>query len=193
MTPWQSHKQKWSTCTQCSLCSSRRSVVLARGHIPADILFVGEAPGASEDVLGLPFTGPAGHLLNGIIEASGATEYRYALTNLVACIPRGEDYEKTTEPPRESIKACEPRLVEFVRICKPRLIVCVGALAKKHIHGQAQFALPHEHDQPHWLDGEPMLFTDITHPAAILRSNVAMRGLMVQKATVVLAEAVSQL
>ena len=88
MTPYQRHREKWKGCERCSLYRGRRSVVLCRGKLPCDVLFVGEAPGVSEDVLGRPFVGPAGKLLDEIVERALDGQYDYAITNLVACIPK---------------------------------------------------------------------------------------------------------
>jgi uracil-DNA glycosylase family 4 len=147
-------------------------VVLARGAVPADILFCGEAPGASEDILGKPFCGPAGKLLDYIIETAIDGQYDYALTNLIACIPLGEDGEKTAQPSEESIKACAPRLLEFVKMCRPRLIVLVGALAAKYAKDFGQVKT-----------------IQIVHPAAILRADISTRGLAIQRAIVQLEDA----
>src|SRR5580698_7314382 len=130
-TPYQQHREQWINCQRCELHKQRTQVVLARGTIPAQILFIGEAPGQSEDVLGSPFKGPAGKLLDYIVANSIPSQYSYAMTNIVACIPRGDDGDKVALPPEESIKACAPRLVEFVNLCKPQLIICVGSLATK--------------------------------------------------------------
>jgi uracil-DNA glycosylase len=67
-TLWSAHVDDWKDCTRCPLHTVRSNVVLARGSIPCDILFVGEAPGRSEDALGKPFVGPAGILLDEMIE-----------------------------------------------------------------------------------------------------------------------------
>ena len=88
MTPYQLFVEKWGKCRECSLWEGRQRVVLCRGKVPADVLFIGEGPGESEDSIGQPFIGPAGHLLDQILEQSGVTEHRYCLTNLVCCIPR---------------------------------------------------------------------------------------------------------
>lgn len=141
ISPWKAHVRRWTNCTRCQLCAVRKHVVLARGTLPCQILLVGEAPGASEDVLGQPFIGPAGHLLDRMISDAGwnvsdhdVRPVRYAFTNLVGCIPRSEEtHEKVGEPPKESIEECAPRLREIVGIAQPELIICVGELAKKWV------------------------------------------------------------
>src|SRR5688572_27705229 len=67
LSPWQEHKQRWQGGCGHVMCSRALNVVLARGDLPCDVLFIGEAPGDSEDVTGNPFTGPAGSLLDDII------------------------------------------------------------------------------------------------------------------------------
>jgi len=166
--------------------------VLARGIIPADVLFVGEAPGASEDVVGVPFVGPAGKLLDKIVNSArelGDSDNRlaYAFSNLLACVPKDKSGEKIHDGgkiPVECINACAPRLNEFVQLCQPRLIVLVGALAKKHIYGQAQFDCD-------WID--ELHFCEIIHPASILRMDISQKGLAVQRCVVIVSDALEAL
>lgn len=172
---WKEHKARWIDCTLCELSERRKSVVLARGKIPCDILFVGEAPGASEDVLRKPFCGPAGKLLDSIIAKAVPPGFKVAFTNLVACIPLDEDGAKTKDPPKKCIAACQPRLVEFMAMVKPSLIVHVGALAAK---------MTPDIDVP---------TVALTHPAAILRMDISQRGLAFQRNVVALSDAVEDL
>lgn len=174
MTEYQKHVEKWKNCTQCSLSGCRTHVVLLRGIIPCDILFIGEAPGISEDVIGSPFVGPAGHLLDAII-GSTRSKLRFAFTNLLACLPLDESGSKVKEPPEESIKACAPRLQEIVAVCKPKLIVCVGQLPNKWLDR----VIPHR-EAPS---------VQITHPAAILRMEGFQQGLATQQVVVILRDA----
>src|SRR6266852_6184221 len=134
MSLWTQHVERWKDCRRCPLWEQRTQVVLARGQIPCDLLFVGEAPGENEDLLGSPFVGPAGNLLDCIIKRSLMDHrdvwWRLGFTNLVACFPREAKVAGTNEPPDEAIMACRSRLTEFVEMAKPRLIVCVGSLAR---------------------------------------------------------------
>lgn len=168
-TKYQNHQRNW----RCPLCKKRNKVCLFRGKIPARLLLVGEAPGASEDVLGQPFKGPAGHLLNNILEDAGADRVRHALTNLVGCIPKLPDKpsEKLREPPDWAIKACKPRVEQFLAICQPEKIVAVGELASQHLDVDAK----------------------ILHPAAILRADISQRGLAIQRCTVVLRDLIDEM
>ena len=169
------HRGKWNNCQGCELYNKRKHVVLARGEIPCDVLFIGEAPGASEDVLGQPFVGPAGQLLDRIVaRARGQRGIRAAFTNLVACIPLGDDGKKTAEPSVESIEACSPRLDEMWTMAQPRGIVFVGKLAQQHLADI--------------VDGRQIANTLITHPAAILRAKEEQQGLLIQTAIVTVAD-----
>lgn len=162
VTAYSKHKSKWTTCTLCPLAKKRKHVVLARGKLPCDVLFIGEAPGASEDVLGQPFVGPAGKLLDKMIEdALGVKEgVKIAFTNLIACVPKAEIGSAIEEPPEDSIKACRERLDDFLSLAMPRFIVAVGNHAKKHA---------------------PAYELSIPHPAFILRLDSMDRYVMIRR------------
>jgi len=195
MTSFQKHVANWKNCQLCELSKYRKQVVIARGTIPAEVLFIGEAPGASEDSLGVPFIGPAGKLLDEIIDRAKSTvlsEFSICFSNLVGCIPLGDDLKKTAEPPKEAVKQCFPRVKELVWLVQPRLIVLVGQLARKNIYWEAQFVNGKRFSQEErlpWLNGEPLQFAEITHPSAILRAPLVGQGLMVQKAIITLIDA----
>lgn len=184
LTPFQRHKAKWIDCTRCHLHEKRNKVVLLRGKIPCDVLFVGEAPGQGEDEIGIPFIGPAGHLFDKIIEKALSQQTRYALTNLVGCIPlevsEEGGIEQASEPPQDAIEACRPRLIEIARIVKPSLVVCVGKLAGKHLLK----------DGPEFDD---VAVIEVLHPAFILRSAEASHHLMMQRCIVAIRNAVEKL
>jgi len=185
LTPWQRHKARWDRCRLCQLCQSRKSVVLARGEIPAEVIFVGEAPGESEDVVGLPFVGPAGKLLDHITARAWdmlGRVPRCLYTNLVACIPReGDDRTaKAGEPPTWAMEKCAPRLAELAGIAKPKFIIAVGALAQKHL-GNAIDA-----SSERWTIG------GIVHPAAVLRADAVKRETMIRRAVAQLASLIGR-
>lgn len=183
MTPFQVHREKWGSCTRCSLCEKRNKVCLLRGTIPAQVLFVGEAPGHSEDSLGVPFCGPAGKLLDKILLKSIPQEVTYALTNLVGCIPLEQDgdgkVEKTAEPPDEAIIACRPRIIELLGVVKPKLVIAVGKLAGKHLLEDGN-----EFDE--------IGFIEIVHPSFILRSQATGIPLLIQRAVVTIRNAIEK-
>lgn len=154
------------------------------------MLFIGEAPGISEDTLGVPFIGPAGKLLDQIVDdALGVCSnagyltpsgIRLGFTNLVACIPMGEDGTKTNEPPEEAIMACKGRLAEMMKLVKPQIIICVGDLSHNMIQGRKK--------KPSILPPHGAAVRHIVHPAAILRSTVG-QTLMIKRCVAALWEA----
>ncbi len=144
MSAWTDHVTKWAGCVKCPLGYQRSLMCFARSEwpqgasrpnvrIPCDVLFIGEAPGASEDALGLPFVGPAGEKMDWVIERALLNEATYSLANLVCCYPREAKARGDNEPERDEIMACRPRLIEFANIAQPRLTVCVGALAHTYV------------------------------------------------------------
>lgn len=173
------HRNNWQNCDKCELCHSRRNIVLARGQVkPCHVLFVGEAPGASEDLIGKPFTGPAGHLLDDMIDGAlfRLSGIRWAFTNLVACVPKeSKSGRKIEEPHKEHIKACKDRLVEFVKLASPVAVVRVGNLSTKYFDKDLVK-----------LSGAVNVF-DITHPAAILRAG-PQDTIMIRKCVVTLQD-----
>jgi DNA polymerase len=160
--------------------------VLARGTVPCDVLFVGEAPGESENVTGQPFTGPAGRLLDRIVEETiGNSKFTYAFTNVIACIPYDENGIKISVPDFECIEACTPRLIEFIdEVAKPKTIVAVGTVAKENLERGYQHSIKFKTNAK---------VVDIIHPAAILRKNITLQGMEVQRCKIRLNEVVEEL
>lgn len=162
-SPYKIHCDKWCDCQLCPYRDNRKKVALVRGTLPCDVLFIGEAPGASEDVLGSPFTGPAGKLLDSII-ARASRQYSPALafTNLVGCIPPKDPQTRAIQSPDvRAIAACRPRLSELYVISEARAVICVGQLATKYVPDVVDFLKP------------GLVADSIIHPAAILRLNAS--------------------
>jgi len=170
-TPWQEFKEKWGNCHDCEYGFRRRRIVLAKGTIPCDVLFCGEAPGKGEDSRGIPFCGESGaRVLDPILEHAfdGYESVTRAFTNILACIPKDEEGNKVktgNEISKKAIKACSARLDDFVTICRPKAIIWVGGLAAKH------------GPRP---EGKDILQTEITHPAFILRADRTNQGMAMQ-------------
>lgn len=149
---------------------------------------MGEAPGDSEDVLGYPFKGPAGHLLDGIIRRALAPfkqhTFRLAFGNMVGCMPKDEHGMKAGEPDVESIMQCTPRLQELMDMAAPHMVVAVGNIARDWL----KKGFKHSVKVP-----AEALRCEIVHPAAILKANVSQRGLMAQRAEITLRDAAHEL
>jgi uracil-DNA glycosylase len=112
-------------CTRCKLhTQGRRQVVFGVGHPSADLMFVGEAPGADEDVQGVPFVGRAGQLLTRMIAAMGFTRDDVYIANVIKCRPPGN---RNPEP--DEVATCEPFLFQQIAAVEPKVIVALGAFA----------------------------------------------------------------
>lgn len=204
------HVERWADGCGSGLCETARNICFARGSIPCDILFIGEAPGESENVLGKPFKGPSGRILNNVIERSivpynrcraedGLSSLRYAFTNLVGCIPRDQELGgKASRPLDDEVRACQPRLAEFVKICDPELIVCVGVTARDFLDPKVRHHLV-AHRPLHWIGAwgqekltNPIKVIDIIHPSAILQAKTAQQGIMANRAAIVILSALQK-
>jgi DNA polymerase len=114
-------------CTRCVLHKQgRKQIVFGVGNPKAELMFVGEGPGADEDEKGEPFVGRAGQLLNNMIKAMGIEREQVYIANIVKCRPPGN-----RTPEREECETCSPFLMRQIAVVKPRVIVALGATAAK--------------------------------------------------------------
>lgn len=191
-SPFSLHVERWKNGCGSDQCDGANNVVLAKGKLPCDILFVGEAPGISEDTRGIPFDGPAGILLDEWIKDTVPSNLRIAFTNVVGCLPRTGEGNKAGQPSREQIKKCQPRLAEFIRIAKPKMIVMVGQISNDNTPN----ALPKSctlfaGGKAESSEGWPIRWVNITHPAAVLKAVPAKKGIMARESVVILRNAVN--
>ncbi len=117
-------------CTRCALHRGRTHIVFGTGDPHADLMFVGEGPGADEDAQGLPFVGRAGQLLNNMIGAMGLKREDVYIANVVKCRPPGN-----RTPEREESETCGPFLMRQIAAIQPKVIVALGATAAKFLLG----------------------------------------------------------
>jgi DNA polymerase len=114
-------------CTRCKLHKlGRRQIVFGVGNPEADLMFVGEAPGADEDLQGIPFVGRAGQLLTKIIEAIGLKREEVYIANVIKCRP-----PQNRNPEQDEVETCEPFLFKQIDIIKPKVIVALGTFAAR--------------------------------------------------------------
>jgi DNA polymerase len=114
-------------CTRCALHKQgRKQIVFGVGDPKAELMFVGEGPGADEDEQGEPFVGRAGQLLNNMIKAMGITREQVYIANIVKCRPPGN-----RTPEREECETCSPFLMRQIAVIKPKVVVALGATAAK--------------------------------------------------------------
>jgi DNA polymerase len=152
-------------CTRCKLHRGRNKIVFGDGSPQAQLVFVGEGPGADEDAQGLPFVGRAGKLLTQMIEAMGLQRRDVYICNVVKCRPPGN-----RQPEPDEVETCSPFLFRQLDSIKPKVIVCLGATAfQTLLHTNRSIS----HYRGQWLDyrGYKMLAT--YHPAYLLRNPAA--------------------
>ncbi|HZR24986.1 MAG TPA: uracil-DNA glycosylase [Vicinamibacterales bacterium] len=114
-------------CTRCKLhTQGRKQIVFGVGNPNADLMFVGEAPGADEDVQGIPFVGRAGQLLTKIIEAIDLKREDVYIANVIKCRPPGN-----RNPEQDEVETCEPFLFQQIDVIKPKVIVALGTFAAR--------------------------------------------------------------
>ncbi|PIZ50842.1 uracil-DNA glycosylase [Candidatus Woesearchaeota archaeon CG_4_10_14_0_2_um_filter_33_13] len=125
-------QKEYSHCCKCSeLCKSRSQVVFGSGNKEADVLFVGEAPGASEDKQGIPFCGMSGKILNELLNSVGLSREEIFITNTVLCRPEGN-----RNPAKDEIENCRERLDKLIEVMRPKVIVTIGNFATERIIGK---------------------------------------------------------
>ncbi|MFZ0419361.1 MAG: uracil-DNA glycosylase [Candidatus Sulfotelmatobacter sp.] len=115
-------------CTRCKLHKGRTKIVFGVGNPRAELMFVGEGPGADEDAQGEPFVGRAGQLLNNMIKAMGLRREDVYIANIVKCRPPGN-----RQPERDECETCSPFLMRQIAAVKPKAIVALGATAAKNL------------------------------------------------------------
>jgi len=166
---WETLREAVLTYTKCPhLVRSRTQVVFGVGNTKADLLFVGEAPGADEDAQGEPFVGRAGQLLTKIIEAMGFTRDDIYIANVLKCRPDMPEGESGNRKPKGSeMETCLPWLQEQIKLIRPKVIVALGATAVEGLLGDTS---PMRDLRGRWLDfhGTPVMVT--YHPAYLLRN-----------------------
>jgi DNA polymerase len=129
---WATLEEAIRRCTKCPLHRFRKNAVPGEGDKNSKVMFVGEAPGATEDEMGRPFVGAAGRLLTTMLESLGIKRESVYITNVVKCRPPGN-----REPNDEEIEVCKPYLISQITLLKPRIIVTLGNVAGKVIFSLA--------------------------------------------------------
>ncbi len=157
-------------CVKCPhLVTSRKSVVFGVGDINAQLMFVGEAPGADEDKQGEPFVGRAGQLLTRIIQATGLSRDTVYIANVLKCRPDtpGQSYGNR-KPSADEMATCLPYLLEQIQLIQPRVIVALGGTAVEGLFGQSEVRITRLRGS--WMNfrGTPVMPT--FHPSYVLRA-----------------------
>lgn len=159
-------KELYSCCMKCSACplsETRNSVVFGEGNMRADIMFIGEGPGGDEDMLGRPFVGKAGQLLEKGINALGWTRNDVYIGNVIKCRP-----PKNRTPYPEEVDACIGWIRNQTALIKPKIIVCLGATAAKAVISND---LRITSARGRWTEKNGVWIMPTFHPAALLRDD----------------------
>jgi uracil-DNA glycosylase len=155
-------RRELGDCRRCKLCAGRKQIVFGSGNPRARLVFVGEGPGAEEDAQGLPFVGPAGHLLTKMISAMGLRRDDVYICNVVKCRP---PWNRNPEP--EEIVACEPFLRAQLESIGPEVVVALGKFAAQTLLREAT---PITRLRGQWRTYQGMKLMPTFHPAYLLRN-----------------------
>ena len=159
---WESLQAACMQCKRCELYQTRNNVVFGVGPKDAEILFVGEGPGQQEDLKGEPFVGPAGQLLDEMLEIIDLDrKTNIYIANIVKCRP-----PQNRDPLNTEQDACINYLRNQVALIRPKIIVCLGRIAAMRIIKE-DFKITREHGQ--WFEKGGIWFFAMYHPSALLR------------------------
>ena len=158
---WEDLEKSIQDCQKCKLCQTRKNIVFGEGNRDADIMFIGEGPGADEDAQGRPFVGKAGQLMNKAFQGLGIDRNSVYITNIVKCRPPANRV-----PEDDEAEACLNYLRNQVMLVKPKLIVLLGSTALKNILGK-EYGITACRGK--WIEKKGILYMPTWHPAALLR------------------------
>jgi DNA polymerase len=161
---WEALRVEVSGCTRCELCKTRTQTVFGVGNRRAELLVIGEAPGADEDAQGEPFVGRAGQLLNSMLRALGSPRETVYIANVLKCRPPGNRDPKPAE-----VASCLPYLQRQVDMIQPRLMLAVGRIAAQNLLAtDTPIGRLRGHVHHFGARATPLIVT--YHPAYLLRS-----------------------
>ena len=158
---WEELEKEIKDCNKCKLCTGRKNIVFGIGNKDADIVLIGEGPGADEDVQGEPFVGKAGQLMNKAFEALEIERESIYIANIVKCRP-----PQNRNPEIDEVKACMDYLRNQVILVKPKIIVLLGSVALKNILGE-EYGITNSRGK--WIEKKGIWYMPTFHPAALLR------------------------
>lgn len=166
MYTWEEIENFVNHCRRCPLAEIRTNAVMGKGSHNAQIMFIGEAPGAQEDLVGIPFVGPAGQLFDKLLNECGLRRHDVYVTNIVKCRPTNN------RDPRENEKErCFPYLCYETTLLKPKIIVCLGRVAATKLI-DPNYKITQMHGQ--WIERKGYYLTSTYHPSAVLRDPTKM-------------------
>ena len=161
MDTWESLKHDCKNCRACSLGETRHNLVFGDGNEQAEVMLIGEGPGEQEDLKGIPFVGPAGKLLDDMLEMIDLDRGKVYIANIVKCRP-----PRNRDPLNVEQEACRPWLNRQIALVDPKIIVCLGRIAAMRLIRE-DFRITREHGQ--WFNVGARRIMATYHPSALLR------------------------
>ena len=158
---WEELEESIKNCKKCKLCTNRTNIVFGVGNKDADVMLIGEGPGADEDRLGEPFVGKAGQLMNKAFQALEINRDEVYIANIVKCRP-----PQNRVPEADEAKVCLNYLRNQVVLVKPKIIVLLGSTALKNIVGE-EYGITASRGK--WIEKKGIMYMPTWHPAALLR------------------------
>lgn len=158
---WEELEQKCKGCTECGLHQTRTNVVFGCGNRDAELMFIGEAPGESEDLSGVPFVGRAGKLFDKYLEAVDIPRESVYIANMLKCRP-----PKNRDPLPAEEDVCIRYLREQVKLIRPKIIVCLGRISAMRLI-KPDFKITKEHGV--WYSKGSFEICAVYHPSLLLR------------------------
>jgi DNA polymerase len=159
-------------CKKCRLCEHAKNAVPGEGNLDSPIVFVGEAPGATEDATGRPFVGRAGKLLEKLLGEIGYKREDVWIGNIIKHRP-----PENRDPLPDEIAACQPYLTAQLAAIQPKLVVTLGRFAMNYFYPEGKISQDHGALRKIYKDGVPYYLYPVYHPAAALRSGEMERTL----------------
>lgn len=158
---WEELEKSIENCQKCKLGKTRQNIVFGVGNRKADVMLIGEGPGADEDRLGEPFVGRAGKLMNMAFQMLGMQREEIYIANVVKCRP-----PSNRNPEEDEAIACLDYLRNQVVLVKPKIIVLLGSVALKNILGK-EYGITASRGK--WIEKKGIFYMPTWHPAALLR------------------------
>lgn len=158
---WEELEESIKGCNKCKLYQGRKNIVFGVGNKNASIMFIGEGPGADEDIQGEPFVGKAGKLMNMAFQTVGIKREDVYIANVVKCRPPAN-----RNPEDDEASSCLNYLRNQVMLVKPKIIVLLGSIALKNILGK-EYTITAARGK--WIEKKDIKYMPTWHPAALLR------------------------
>ena len=158
---WDELETACSKCNKCKLYSGRKNVVIGTGNKKAKIMFIGEGPGADEDMQGIPFVGKAGKLMDKAFQGIGIKREEVYIANIVKCRP-----PNNRNPEYEEAEMCKEYLDSQIKLVNPEIIVLLGSVALKNVLGE-EYGITSARGK--WFEKDGIKYIPTFHPAALLR------------------------